>query len=51
MEAVLAFFSDLILFTAGLVVIALWLIAIAVIAIEVWDLITGNDGTNKEEDQ
>jgi hypothetical protein len=50
MEAILSFFSNLILFTAGLVVIALWLVVIAVVAIELWDLITGNDGT-KEEDQ
>lgn len=55
MDAILGFFSNLILFTAGLIVAILWLIAIMLIAVEVFDTITGNDSTlfpdKKEDDQ
>lgn len=40
-EAILAFFSDLILFTAGVGVVIFWLAIFMVIAIEVHDLIFG----------
>lgn len=43
MEAILAFFSDLILFTAGLVVALFWVIIFMVIAVEVYDLIFNRD--------
>lgn len=48
MEAVLAFFSDLILFTAGLGVVTFWLAIFMAIAIEIHDLIFG-EGEKKEE--
>lgn len=38
MDAILGFFSDLILFTAGLGVVLLWLVIFVVIADEVIDL-------------
>lgn len=37
MEAVLSFFSDLILFTAGLAVATMWILIFAAIVIEVND--------------
>ena len=46
MESVLRFFSDLILFTGGLVVITIWIFILVGLAIEIWDLITGG----KKED-
>lgn len=39
MEGFLGFLSDLILFSAGIVVLILWVIAIIAIAIEGYDLI------------
>lgn len=50
MDAVLAFFSDLILFTAGLAVLTFWLIVFAAIAIEVHDLIFGTPKKEEESD-
>ena len=41
MEPLLSFLSNLILFTAGLVVVIFWIIALVIIAIEIWDLISG----------
>jgi hypothetical protein len=46
MDQVLAFLSDLIIFTFGLVVLIFWIVLFAIIAIEVWDLIFEKD---KEE--
>lgn len=43
MDTILGFFSDLILFTAGLFVISFWALIIMVVSVEVFDLITGND--------
>jgi len=40
-EAILNFFSDLILFTAGVAVLLFWVAIFMVIAIEVHDLIFG----------
>lgn len=37
METLLRFFSDLILFTAGLMVATLWIVVIVVILIETYD--------------
>lgn len=48
MDAVLGFFSDLILFTAGLGVVLLWLIIFVVIADEVIDLFV--ESRNKKEE-
>lgn len=39
METILGFFSDLILFTAGLAVATMWLIFLIIVLIEIWDLI------------
>lgn len=52
MEALLSFFSDLILFTGGVVVSLLWLALFVVGAIEVWDLIfdKGESTALDEED-
>lgn len=51
---ILAFFSDLILFTAGILVCLLWLAIIGAIAIESWDAIAGynkkHPDTDEEED-
>lgn len=47
----LGFFSDLILFTAGVLVIIFWIAIIAVIVIETWDAVTGyNKKIEEEED-
>jgi hypothetical protein len=43
MDSVLSFFSDLILFTAGLVVIALWLALFVAVGIEVYDQIKNGE--------
>lgn len=37
MDKILGFFSDLILFTAGLAVLVLWILLFIAIGIEVWD--------------
>jgi hypothetical protein len=39
METILSFFSDLILFTAGLVVVTIWIAILFAIVIETIDLI------------
>jgi hypothetical protein len=51
LEHILAFFSDLILATAGIVVCLLWLALIAIIFIETWDFITGYDKKHQEDDE
>jgi hypothetical protein len=48
---ILAFFSDLILFTAGIVVCLLWLALIGAVAIEAWDLVTGYNKRNQDEEE
>jgi len=50
MEAILSFFSDLILFTAGLGVLTLWVAIFMAIAIEVHDMIFGDPAEKKEEE-
>lgn len=50
METILGFFSDLILFTAGLAVLILWLVIFMAVAIEIHDLIFGDPGAKKEEE-
>jgi hypothetical protein len=51
---ILAFFSDLILITAGIVVCLLWLALLGIITIESWDFFTGwnkkNPEANEEEE-
>lgn len=49
METLLGFFSDLILFTAGLVVATFWLFIIGGVAIEIYDLVTGDKRKNTPE--
>jgi hypothetical protein len=50
MDNVLAFFSTLILITAGIVVCLLWFALIGAICIEIYDAITGNNGEDQEEE-
>jgi ABC-type phosphate transport system permease subunit len=47
----LGFFSDLILFTGGIVVVLIWIAIFAVIAIESWDFFTGYNKKIEEEDR
>lgn len=49
METILDFFSDLILFTGGLVVALLWAAIFIVVSVEIWDAIFG-DPTAEDED-
>lgn len=48
---ILAFFSDLILFTAGIVVLLLWIAVLGIIAIETWDFATGYNKKHQDEDE
>lgn len=50
MDAILGFMSDLILFTAGLLVCFLWLVIICVILIETWDAIFESDEDEEDGD-
>lgn len=50
MDTLLQFFSDLILFTAGLAVVVLWLIVLVAIAIEVYDQFTEKEDDNVQDD-
>lgn len=50
MESILGFFSDLILFTAGLAVAILWIVLFIVIVIETHDLIKGTSPSPEDED-
>lgn len=50
MDTILSFFSHLILFTAGLAVILLWLAIFAVVAIEIHDLIFGEPSSPSEDE-
>lgn len=49
MDAILSFFSSLILFTAGLAVFIFWVILFGLIAVEVYDWVTG-DKTNPDNE-
>lgn len=48
METILRFFSDLILWTAGLAVLILWICIIIGLSVEIYDLIFNRDNDNKE---
>jgi hypothetical protein len=48
MDKILSFFSDLILVTAGLVVLILWIALFIAIGIEIWDAFHNNE--NEAED-
>jgi hypothetical protein len=50
MDTILSFFSHLILFTAGLVVIVFWLALFAIVAIEAHDFIFGEPSSPSEDD-
>lgn len=49
METILSFFSSLLLFTAGLAVLLLWLFIIVVVVDEAIDLVFSRKSHNKEE--
>lgn len=51
METLLNFFSDLILFTAGLAVVLLWLVVLLAIAIEIVDSIKERGETDVDLDE
>lgn len=48
---ILAFFSDLILFTAGILVCLLWAGVIIFISIESWDALTGYNKKHPDIDE
>lgn len=48
---ILAFFSDLILLTAGIVVCLFWLGLFGVIAIESWDFFTGYNKKHNDDEE
>jgi hypothetical protein len=50
LDTILGFFSDLILFSAGLVVALLWITLFILIGIEIWDAFHATDTTDEEED-
>lgn len=50
METILSFFSDLILFTAGLVVVTFWILIIGAILIEIIDLVNDFLKPEKKEE-
>lgn len=49
-EALLSFFSDLILFTAGVVVTGIWAVMILITIDEIIDLLTSSRNKDKEND-
>lgn len=49
MDTILSFFSHLILITAGLAVLLLWLAIFMVVAIEIHDLIFGEETSSSED--
>lgn len=49
MELAMSFFSDLILFTAGLVVVLLWITIFIVIGIEIYDGFKESDKDEEED--
>lgn len=50
MDAVLSFFSNLILFTAGMAVALLWLVLIVIVIDEVIDLVINHRNKTSEEE-
>lgn len=48
MEMLLSFFSDLILFTAGLAVVIIWIILFILIGIEMYDAFTEEEPEEEE---
>lgn len=50
METLLSFFSNLILFTAGLAVAIFWIIILIIVVDEIIDLFIEARNKNKEED-
>lgn len=50
METILSFFSDLILFTAGLAVAIFWIIILIIVVDEIIDLIVESRNKNNEEE-
>ena len=51
MEALLQFFADLILFTAGLAVTTFWLVVIIGICVEIYDLVKGDKSRTLGEEE
>ena len=49
MQHLLSFFSDLILFSAGLAVLVFWIVAFAVIAIESYDFFVGKSDDEPDD--
>lgn len=50
-DAILSFFSNLILLTAGLFVILFWIVLFVLIGIEIWDQIFGEDETDSDDQE
>lgn len=50
MDAILSFFSDLILFTAGLAVLTFWILLIVIVIDEVLDLVIASRNKSEEDD-
>lgn len=50
METILSFFSDLILFTAGLAVAIFWIIILIIVVDEIIDLFIMSRNKNNEEE-
>lgn len=51
MEWLLSFFSGLIIFTVGILVLLAWLAAIVLISVEVYDNVTDRFKTNEDEEE
>lgn len=51
MEGLLSFFSDLILFTAGLLVIVMWLAVLIGIAVEIYDSFKEKDKNDIDDEE
>lgn len=49
MEQLLSFLSDLILFTAGLVVAGIWIVAIILASVEIYDRVIGEKDQEDED--
>lgn len=50
MDALLSFFADFILFTAGVIVCLAWIVLIIAVAIELYDGIKGEKDVSDEEE-
>ena len=51
MSTVLEFFANLILFTAGMFVLALWILLIFVGCVELWDAIFEDDKSDQPDEE